>query len=121
GELAAVLGRPGHVLLEQAPGGGDDRRERRAQVVRDGVEELGLQLVRPPEDLRLGRLAPQPGPLQRDPKLQGNRREEAVVARSKRWALRTSDQEERARPLPRSLHRHLVQEATRGPRSVLET
>ena len=45
----------GQRALAQAAGGGGDRRERRAEVVRDGVEHGGLGHVRAARGLRLGR------------------------------------------------------------------
>ena len=55
-ELASCLGRPVDVVLEQARHRRLDRRERRAQVVRDGGEERRAQLVGGGEAAGVGRL-----------------------------------------------------------------
>ncbi len=55
-ELVARLGRPLHVLLEEARDRGLDPRERRAEVVRDGGEDRGAQVAGGGEESRLGGL-----------------------------------------------------------------
>ncbi len=47
--------------VHEAAGSGPDRRERRAQVVRDGVEQRGLGRLAPPGDLGAGGLPPPGG------------------------------------------------------------
>ena len=79
GEPRPLRVAPGHVPLAQAAGGGDDRGEGRAQVVRHAVEEGVLQLVGAPQRLRLGGLAAQPGALDRQAELRRHRGQQPVV------------------------------------------
>ena len=60
GEILTFLLGPGHVLLAQAAGGRHDRRQRRAQVVRHGVQQRPTQLIRAAQNLGLGRLLAEP-------------------------------------------------------------
>src|SRR5581483_10794944 len=65
---------PLHVVGQQAGGGGPDRRERRAQVVADGGQQRGAQLVRLRERGRARRLRLQTASLQGQRDLRGERR-----------------------------------------------
>ena len=69
GKAPALLFRPGDIALEQAAGRRLDRRQRRAEVVRDGGEQGLAQLVGLLEHLRFGRLPAQPLALNRQPYL----------------------------------------------------
>src|SRR5439155_1315209 len=81
-ELFAVPIGPNDVTLPQAPGGREDRRERRAQLVRNGVQQLGLELVRPPQDLGVERLFAEARAFDRHTKLRRRDREEPFVGRA---------------------------------------
>jgi hypothetical protein len=93
-ELGALLVRPVDVALTQASRCRKDRRERGAQVVRHGVEESGLQLVGPAQDLRVEGLSPQPLDLDALCEKGTRRREETIVGRAER-AAGTPPHEER--------------------------
>ena len=73
---ARVLGGPGHRRVDKAAGRGPDARERGPQVVRDRVDERGLEGVALPSDLRLRRVLPELIPSQREPDLVGGQRED---------------------------------------------
>ena len=64
GELAALLDVPRHVGLEEARGRRLDRRQRRAEVVADGLEQRGAELVGLGQPGRHGRLGLEPAGLQ---------------------------------------------------------
>ncbi len=82
GEKTLALGIcPMHVGLPEAPRGRDDRRERRAKVVRHGAEQSVLQFVRPSQDLSVGRALAQPRALDRAGELCRYRCEDAIVRR----------------------------------------
>ena len=57
GDLAALVRRPVDVGVHERPGGRPDRGERRAQVVRDRVEQGRLERIAPPRDLGRRRVA----------------------------------------------------------------
>ena len=47
---------PGHGLVQHAPGRGPDRGKGSAEVVRDGIEQRGLEVVASASDLGAGPL-----------------------------------------------------------------
>ena len=76
GHLAPLAVRELQVRVHQAAGDRPDPRERRPEVVRDRVEEGGLQRVALAGDLGVGRLAPKLLAAQGEPELVGGERQE---------------------------------------------
>ncbi len=73
--------RPIDRRIHERAGGRPDRRERRAQVVRDRVEQGGLQRFAPPRHLRRRRLAGEPIAFERPTELVRGRGEDSRLAR----------------------------------------
>jgi hypothetical protein len=93
-EKAVLIGlAPGDLRLEQALGGGLDRSQRGAQVVRDGGEQRLAQLVGSTEDLGLLGLLAQTLTIDRGGELIGNGRQQAGLLGRERAP---ADQSQRA-------------------------
>src|SRR5439155_11494973 len=84
-ELVALALGPIDVALAKASRRRKDRRARRAELVRYGVEQLRLEIVRPAEDLGLRRLLAKSRALDRQAQLRRCDREHAFLGRSKLW------------------------------------
>src|SRR5256886_831172 len=80
-EFVALAFGPGDVALQQAARRGEDRRERRPELVRDRVEELGLEVVGAAQHLGLQGVLAEPRALHRDAELRRTDREETLVGR----------------------------------------
>ena len=77
-EIMALLGRPHHVVLQQAAGRRHDRRQRRAQIVRDSVQERPSQLVGASQNLGLVRLSAQARALDGQAQLSRHSRQQPI-------------------------------------------
>ena len=80
-DRSPLVRRPIDGRVHQRPRGGPDRRQRRAQVVRDRVEQRGLQRVAPSRHLGRRGIAGEPIALERPAELVRCRREDPRLAR----------------------------------------
>ena len=80
GDLPALVGRPLDVGVHEHARGRPDGRERRPQVMGDGVEQRRLDRLAAPRDLGGGRLAAEPVALERPTDLVGGSGDDARLA-----------------------------------------
>ena len=99
-QLAAVVGVEVEVEAEQGGDGGLGRRERRAEVVADGGQQRGADLVGLGERRRLGGRPAQPDVVEHDGRLRGERADQPLVL-GLRAAARTGPGRAGRRPAPR--------------------
>jgi len=113
-ELVAFSIGPGHIALPQAAGGGEDRRERRPELVRHRVEQLCLELVGAAEGFRLGGLRAKPRALESHSEVRGGDRKESLVLRAERLRTFAREDPQASDALPGCADRDHV----RGPLAV---
>ena len=95
-ELVPLTARPVDVALPEASGGGEDRSQGRAKLVRDRVKQLGLEVVGTTKHLGLRRLLAETRALDGEAQLCRRDREQPLVSRRELGRADSGQDPERA-------------------------